>query len=325
MRCIDSSSATEHILTIEPEGSYQREFDTFAIPDIHADIAALRMSLEQAGLITCEAHIGRNGHLHEEWEPTRLGKEDTTHVQLLGDLVGKGTNMFAVMDRITELRAKGMSLGNVAGNWEVSMLEAVLHGASSSRMSDWARVAGYPIRQELDAVMNKASFSKLEELITSPGTAMHSVIGTDSLNVADRRDDILYVHSLPSRKWLERMGVQLNDGVGDMNDFFRSLLTKEHIHRLQLRNRGEYADILWQQELKEGQLTEEETAMLAKRGIRYVVRGHDVVDIPRVFRQSNGVSTVSIETGISASEPLSHSKYTVLHAARNGGVSVISG
>lgn len=310
------SQSTSHCrLEIETTEPCDREYDSFAIPDIHGDPEAFGNSLEHAKLIERK---------NNTWAPTSFALQSSTRTTLLGDIFGKGQDVFGVLNRITELRNKGMSIEILAGNHEAVMLQALLHGSESEALRKWARATGYRLISEINrhfSGVDTRPFRTLANQIMNTRGAFYTVMNPAALSVARQHGDVLYLHALPCIKWMKHFA---EGGDVAMNTHFQSLLTRDEVHRVARANE-DYSAILWKHENTSDQLDPSVTATLQKRGVQLVVRGHDHLQEPRVQAHSNNVHTVTIDTGISNHSLDRASGYAYFYSGRNGETYAVSG
>lgn len=299
------------ITPIETDNNAMRQYDSFAISDIHGDPETFGNALEHAKLI--DRYRG-------EWIPTAFGTADTTVVTINGDTVGRGYDVFGVIRRIIELRNNNMHITVNAGNHELAMLQALLHGGTSKGLNNWVHKTGYTLAQEIHKHFSDSKekpFEILSDLVTKERGEFFDVLGHEALTAAQRYDDVLYIHALPNKQWMEHFDT---GGILAMNIKFKSLMTREHIHTVARKN-GALASIFWQHEEDGDNLDEEVTHILQRNGIRHVVRGHD--HQPKITEQSNNVRTITTGTG-SKLGGLKPSGFNYFYAARNGETTIVS-
>lgn len=322
MRTPILTDGLEKHIPIEPPRTIQREFDTVAIPDVHASVEQFGHSLERAGLVQRTVVTKKSGD-QEVWDPTDFGAAETTRTVLLGDLPGLKIGVVDIAKRITELRKKGMHIVAVGGNWEVAMYHAALHGSQSREMQEWANIAGEHMPRELElhfGQTKESPYRRLIHLLLEEGNPVGDALGPQSTQAIYRADDTLYSHALPRKKWLDRMGTQLHDGVHGMNDFYHELLSTPTSSK-ELMNGGEYSSLLWGDGKTPGMLTTEEADILHTRGIRHIVTGHYVHSEPQ-REMHHGISLVGLDTGIGKNLL---AQYAFSHTGRDGSFYVVSG
>lgn len=260
--------------------------DVYGIPDIHSTTAAWDASLYEAGLIDIDGNA------------TEHAQESNTVVIQIGDIVGKGKQFFATLDRILSLREQGTHIEVLSGNHEVHMHDALLTESQSVRRNWLMLPTGQKMIVELNQRYEKVGkpIDKLRSLLYEGEYA--PIFSTENTKAADYTNNTLYFHAGLGDYWME---ILKDEGIEGLNAAFRALLTRESIHELlrNSKNQGSKSDICWQHKDAFLDFCEHQQDNLLEMGITNIVRGHDPHRTIDVIRLKNGLTITNLDVDIS--------------------------